>query len=570
MKKILDIKGFSRIMGHMKPRMAAYIAGMVLTGIFSSSSNLIMAYVLKDLVDAAADRNILFLYSALILLAVNVVMLCIGYPVFEYIYKGSIRKTTADIRLKLFSHLEEVKYSHIESMHSGEVISRMSNDMELLEKSYADDLRNIFEVIISGIASMILMFTLDWAVSLMLLAFGVITLFVNRFFAIPLRNISTRIQEKTAVVISILTDMFSGFQTVKSLNLKKLILSKFETDNSSLTKDNIKKAGISALLDGTNYLLEWINFGGCVVIGAVLVMSGRTTFGILIAIVQLLNYVIRMFSQLGSFISQLQTSLAGADRVFELMDKEKEPERYSLQKTDERIRQAGEIVFDNVSYTYDNGTKALDNISFSISRGSSAALVGASGSGKSTIMKILLGLYCPESGGIAVSGRDMEEYSLDSLRDMMSYVSQDCYLFNVSIKENIRYGRPNATDDEIIEAAKMAFAHDFISEQPNGYDTIVGERGHSLSGGQKQRIAIARAFLKNAPILLLDEATSSLDSISEDLVKEALIKLMKGRTTLTIAHRTSTIDNADVVFEVDQGKLFHSTPLASFQSTSRL
>ncbi len=563
MKEIVNLKGFARIMNFMRPRMGAYLTGLIFSSSFNTAANMLMAFVLKDLVDAAAGKNLQLLYSALILAVIITVMLCMGYPIFEYIYQGSIRKTIADLRLKLFSNIETISYGHIENIHSGEVISRMNNDLDLLEKSYADDLRNVISVVLAGIGSIILMFTLDWKISSILLAFGAVTLIVNRLFAIPIRNIGKRIQEKVAIITTIMTDMFSGLQTVKILNLKRILMKRHESENTDLAKDTIKKAGITALLDGANFLMEWFNFGGCIVIGSIMVISGQTTFGKLIAIVQLLNGVTNMFSMLGNYISQLQISLVGAERVFELMDKEQEPERYSLPDTDITIKHNAEIVFSNVSFSYENGIKALDDISFCIQKGSTAALVGASGSGKSTIMKMLLGFYCPQGGNIAVSGKELKEYPLDLLRNLMAYVPQDSYLFNISIKENIRYGKPDATDDEIIQAAKMAFAHEFIMEQPDGYETLVGERGQSLSGGQKQRIAIARAFLKDAPILLLDEATSSLDSKSEELVKEALTKLMMGRTTITIAHRLSTIANADVIFEVDQGKLVEKPFAAS-------
>lgn len=555
MKQKLEMKGIRKIMSFMKPRMLPYLTGMIFSGAFNAASNMLFAYILKDLIDAAIVKNMQFLYRALILVGTVIVMLCIAYPIFEYLYQSSIKKTVAHIRVKLFSRLERVAIRRIEEMHSGDVISRMSNDLSLLESAYSDNLRDVIIVILQGCCSLVLMFTLEWRVSLVLLFFGVITLLVNRWFAKPIEKVTRSLQQKSAELTRILTDMFSGFQTVKSLNLKKILVNKAEAENSAVVNESVKKSGVEALLDGSNFLLEWINFGGCVVIGSFMVLRGETTFGTLIAVVQLLNGVGAMFQQLGGYVARLQASLVGAERVFELMDQEAEPERYELSGMDDNLKQSGEIVFEQVSYTYENGTKALNNISLCIKKGAAAALVGASGSGKSTIMKILLGFYRPEAGGISISGKNFHEYSLDQIRSMMAYVPQDSYLFNASIRENIRYGKPDATDEEVEEAAKLAFAHDFILQQPNGYDTLVGERGQSLSGGQKQRIAIARAFLKNAPILLLDEATSSLDSKSEDLVQQALGKLMEGRTTITIAHRLSTVENADVVFELDQGSL---------------
>lgn len=556
MKDKLNLKVFRRVMGFMKPRMLPYLAGMLCSGAANSGTNILLAYVMKDLVDATVEKDMQLLYRAMILMGIGAVLLCVIYPVFEYLFQSSIKKTVADIRLNLFSRLERMAMRRVEDLHSGEVISRMSNDLGLLENACSDGLRDVITVLLQGVLSLILMFTLDWRVSLMLLAFGLITMLVNRCFAGPIQNLSRRMQQKAADLTRILTDMFSGFQTVKSLNLKSILVGKAEKENSAVTTEAVKKARVEALLDGTNFLLEWFNFGGCVIIGSLMVIAGQTTFGKLVGIVQLLNGVGAMFKQLGGFVATLQSSLVGAERVFELMDEEPEPERYTLPAMEDSLKRSGEIVFDHVSFTYENGTKALDDISLCIRKGAAAALVGASGSGKSTIMKILLGFYCPDEGRISISGKDFREYSLDQIRSMMAYVPQDSYLFNASIRDNIRYGKPDATDAEVEEAARLAFAHDFILQQPNGYDTLVGERGHSLSGGQKQRIAIARAFLKNAPILLLDEATSSLDSKSEDLVRQALEKLMEGRTTITIAHRPSTVENADVVFMMTGGRSY--------------
>jgi len=259
-----------------------------------------------------------------------------------------------------------------------------------------------------------------------------------------------------------------------------------------------------------------------------------------------------MFLQLGSFLSQLQGCLAGASRVFEIMDMPEEKNRGSAYKG---VTDSVYIKFKNVSFNYGGQGQGLKNFSMDIERGCKAALAGPSGGGKSTVFKLLLGYYPQEEGEIIIDGKPIEEYSLTALRNMIAYVPQDTYLFDGTIYENIGLARPNASREEIIEAAKAAYAHDFISQQPDGYETMVGERGVRLSGGQKQRIAIARAILKDAPILLLDEATSALDSESELLVQKALEKLMAGRTVLTAAHRLSTIESSDVIYVVEEGSI---------------
>jgi ATP-binding cassette, subfamily B, bacterial len=272
----------------------------------------------------------------------------------------------------------------------------------------------------------------------------------------------------------------------------------------------------------------------------------------MLAVINLLNGVVFMFTSLGNFIAQIQGSLAGANRVFELLDEPVEPERYVLKKTEDT---AAMVELQDIGFSYNGTDRVLDGVSLSIGKGQMAALVGPSGGGKSTVLKMLLGYYPPQEGNIVVNAKSIGQYSLTELRDMMAYVPQDAYLFDGTVEENIWYGRPKATREEVIAAAEAANAHGFITELPEGYATKVGERGTRLSGGQKQRIAIARALLKNAPILLLDEATSALDSESEQLVQDALNRLMQGRTTIAVAHRLSTIRHADVIYVIEGGEV---------------
>jgi ATP-binding cassette, subfamily B, bacterial len=275
-------------------------------------------------------------------------------------------------------------------------------------------------------------------------------------------------------------------------------------------------------------------------------------FGTMLAVINLLNGVVFMFTSLGNFIAQIQGSLGGANRVFELLDEPVEPERYVLKKTEDT---AAMVELQDIGFSYNGTDRVLDGVSLSIGKGQMAALVGPSGGGKSTVLKMLLGYYPPQEGNIVVNAKSIGQYSLTELRDMMAYVPQDAYLFDGTVEENIWYGRPKATREEVIAAAEAANAHGFITELPEGYATKVGERGTRLSGGQKQRIAIARALLKNAPILLLDEATSALDSESEQLVQDALNRLMQGRTTIAVAHRLSTIRHADVIYVIEGGEV---------------
>ena len=268
--------------------------------------------------------------------------------------------------------------------------------------------------------------------------------------------------------------------------------------------------------------------------------------------VLLLGNVNRLFSQINGMIIQLQGYLAGAERVTGLMDMESEAGSVQTEAVD---GSNAVIEMKDIEFSYDNKNNALGGISLAVGRGQVAALVGPSGGGKSTVIKLIMGFYQPRSGKMTIDGKPVETLSMKELRSLIAYVPQDAYVFDGTVGENIGYGRPGASFEEIAAAAKAAHADEFINEMPNGYDTIVGERGIKLSGGQRQRIAIARAFLRDAPILLLDEATSSLDSQSELQVQEALGTLMKGKTALIIAHRLSTIENADVIYLVENGKV---------------
>jgi len=303
-------------------------------------------------------------------------------------------------------------------------------------------------------------------------------------------------------------------------------------------------------------LLSFLTFLGVLGAGAYMVYYRITDLGTVIAILTLKMQVFCLFEEVGSNFVDLQKSLAGAKRVFNLINEREESITSDIYIEDSKLSDKNTaVVFDHVVYSYNGHTNTIDDISMTIEKSQITALVGLSGAGKSTIIKLLLGLYVPQDGKIILDGVEDKEINLEELRDRIAYVSQTTYLFEGSIEENIRFGNFSATKEDIVAAAIAANAHDFIRDMPEQYDTAVGEGGNGLSGGQRQRIAIARALLKNAPILLLDEATSALDSDSERLVQEALYRLMKGRTTIVVAHRLSTIQNADKIYVIEDGRV---------------
>jgi ATP-binding cassette subfamily B protein len=294
-------------------------------------------------------------------------------------------------------------------------------------------------------------------------------------------------------------------------------------------------------------------------VGSYMVLTGQTTFGTLFALTQLNGPIQFFVYSLGGTISRIQGSLAAADRILAVLDVAPEPERYGEAEAvaEPAVLPKPEplLEFANVHFGYDGGQEVLQGMSFAVHRGQVAAFVGPSGGGKSTIFKLLLGCYPVRRGAVFVAGQSANTYRLSDLRDLFAYIPQDAYLYSGSILDNIRYGKPGASNEEVIAAARAAYAHEFISEFPAGYETQVGERGARLSGGQRQRIAIARAVLKDAPVLILDEATSSVDTETELLIQQALERLMVGRTTIVIAHRLSTIRSADAIVVLEGSRI---------------
>jgi ABC-type multidrug transport system fused ATPase/permease subunit len=356
-----------------------------------------------------------------------------------------------------------------------------------------------------------------------------------------------------------LADLLGGFTVVRTFNLGEWILERFDRSNRSLLNAEMHRVRLESALAAANNLggsSFFISFG----VGAYMVLNGMTTFGSMFALVQLNNQIQFFVFSLGGTITRIQAALAAADRILNVLDTPQEFDRYQpiAEKTIDDPDPEALLEFQQVRFRYDDSKEVLQGLTFSVKQNQVAAIVGPSGSGKSTIFKLLLGCYPIRHGSLLLDGKSINVLSLPELRDQFAYIPQDAYLYSGTIRDNIRFGKPDASNDEITTAAKAAYAHDFITGFKDGYNTRVGERGARLSGGQRQRIAIARALLKDARILLLDEATSALDSESEELVQRALHVLMKRRTVLVIAHRLSTIENADIIYTVDGGRLVES------------
>ncbi|MCX7923429.1 MAG: ABC transporter ATP-binding protein/permease [Clostridia bacterium] len=547
-----SIRQIIRLMSYMKKRIVLYLASLIgMALVFALFVNLFIAYKSKPLFDAAVEGNLEMVKTTAIEIGGLVLIACIISPFLAYGVFSCIQKTITEVRLLIFKQVEELPMSYYDKNHSGEIMSHFNNDLNVMEDVYFWPIFMTFVSIIMGAGAIVMMVHLNWILALFTILMGIVTSFLNSRFAKPMRVVSDAVQQNLGAISERLMDLLTGFYVIKMFDIGKILALRFKDRTNSLKEDTIKYSHVGACLEGTNYFLGNLTYMGILSLSVILIVNYDLSIGTAVACIQLHGAVSFMFGQLGNFISQTQWCLAGASRVFKLLDEAVEPERYTVNESS----QIGMVKLHNVTFAYGEEKKVIDNINITVPAGKVAALVGSSGSGKSTIVKLLLGFYPPEAGDIVINNKSINRYTLTELRDLIAYVPQEAYLFQGTIEENIRMGRDNATRDEIIEAAKAAHAHEFITEMPDGYDTLVGERGSRLSGGQRQRIAIARALIKDSPILLFDEATSALDSESEYLVQKAVDELMKNRTVLIVAHRLSTIRHADIIYVMEEGRI---------------
>jgi len=545
-----------RFISFMKPRMFLYLIGLVGSSFSALVFNYLAAFGLKSLTDASINHNIGLLIDGVKFMAIGFLIFGIVLSFLSYVFESSVKKTTGDMRKRLFSHIQRLPMSYIENQHSGDLISRLTNDIQTAENIYSWQLLNPLTAIIGGIGSGIIIFTLNWKLGLIAVGFGLLTLILNTFFIKPIQKISDEVQKSLSNLTSKLSDILAGTSVIRIFNLVGIVLKKYINANTEILNWSMKRVVKNSELWGMNNFLGYSSFLGIIVISGIMVINKEISFGTTIAVGQLMGPLQWMFNAIGHFITQLQSSLAGARRIVEILDipEEKLDLAYVVEKKID-VLENPIIEFKNVSFSYDGKDEILRNFNLKVYRGEVAAIVGLSGSGKTTLFKLLLGFYRPNFGEIYLFGKPISSYELEELRKLVAYVPQDNYLFTGGIFENIKYGNPNASNEDIINSAKSAYAYEFIINLPEGYKTQVGERGAHLSGGERQRIAIARALLKDAPILLLDEATSSLDSESERQVQQAIEVLMKGRTSLVVAHRLSTIQEADIIYVISGGEI---------------
>jgi len=468
-----------------------------------------------------------------------------------YVQQGIIKS----IRDKAYMHLHKLPMSFFKNERTGDLISRITNDVNVIQDSVTAVFLSLFREPITIIVFMAIAISISWKLFLLSLIILPLSIIIIGVIGNFVRKQSLLLQKRMGNITSVLQETISGVKIVKAFGMEEYENNKFKSETQNFFKIVLAKVRLQNISSPATELVAVAV--GIVIIyyGGMLVLTESTLkasefLGFLFAIFQMIPPMKKM----ANVNNKIQTSIAAADRVFEVLDTD--PTIKNIIKPIKLTSFEKNIEFRNIEFRYDDSDEiVLENINLNVNKGEIIALVGSSGAGKTTFVDLIPRFYDPTSGSISIDGTDIKEYDLVDLRSLMGIVTQETVLFNESIRKNIAYGLENFPHEKIVEVTKIANAHNFIEELPNGYDTIIGEQGTKLSGGQRQRISISRALLKNPPIMIFDEATSALDNESEMLVQEAIERLMKERTTFVIAHRLSTIRNADRILVLDKGKI---------------
>ena len=458
----------------------------------------------------------------------------------------------ADMRRDLFNHFQKLSFSYYDKNNTGEMMSKLVVDLFDISELAHHGPENIFISALKIIGSFIILLLINPVMTLILLAVTIVMVIFTIYKNIQMEPIFTDNRVKIADVNSSVQDSLAGIRVVKSFANEQMEKEKFGKNNREFLISKAKSYKLMGSFHAWNSFFEGLLYVVIVVSGGIFIANGSLKVSELVLYVLYVNIFINPIDVLLNFTEQFQKGYTGFKRLVEVL--ETKPDIEDRPNAVPLVKVNGEIEYNEVSFRYDEDSAVLDKVSIKIPAGRNIALVGPSGGGKTTLCSLLPRFYEINSGSITIDGRDIRDFTLESLRNAIGIVQQDVYMFGGSIRENIAYGKVGATDEEIMEAAKNANIHDFVMSLEDGYDTFVGERGVRLSGGQKQRISIARVFLKNPPILILDEATSALDNESEKYIQNSLEKLSQNRTTIVIAHRLSTIKNSDEIIVItDEG-----------------
>jgi ATP-binding cassette, subfamily B, bacterial MsbA len=542
-----------RLFGYLKPyrgRMALAILALIVSSGFGLAFPLVIVRLLDSVTQAKSDAPLNLL--AAMLIGIFLFQAAFGF-LQSYLLAYIGERVVYDLRTSLYAQLQKLSLDFYAFRRVGDLVSRLSSDVTQMRTMLTTNITMLLSQVLVLIGSIAILLTLNARFTLFILALVPVVILVAFVFGSRIRKGSTQIQDQLADSTIVAEEGLQGIRVVKSFGREAYEVQRYNTAMDKTFRASLRMAVYSSLFGGVMTFLGFSSIAAIMWYGGHEVLAGRLTLAMITGFLIYGISIAGSLGGLGGLYGQVSAAIGGVQRVFELLDAtprvQDAPDAVALPAV------RGHITFENVSFSYDGDSTVLQNVSLEVRAGEILALVGPSGAGKSTIFNLIPRFYDPTGGTICIDGHDLRGVTQHSLREQIGIVPQETILFGGTIRENILYGRLEATEEEMIAAARAANAHDFIMGFPNQYETVVGERGMNLSGGQRQRIAIARALLKDPSILLLDEATSSLDNESEGLVQEALDRLMQNRTTVIIAHRLSTIKVAHRIAVLDGGRI---------------
>lgn len=544
---------FKRFLPFLKPYLFRMLfAGLLVMGVAAINLALLrLAGNLWDVITVQHDAGRMTELIGLFLGLVVLQGLCsMGH---SYLTAWVSQHIVADFRRHLFAHLQTLSVSFFARRRTGELLSRLMNDVTVIQSVVTETPIDTAKQLVTFVGGIAFLLAMNWRLCLLILVLLPLLVLVAKFFGRRLKSLSTSIQDQTAALSTLIEEVISGIRIVKSFVQTKREEARFSLQVGQTLSLTLRRAGILAVFIPVISLLTFSAAAAVLWYGGRQVIDGAVSPGELFAFVLFAGILIGPFSSAARVFAQIREAQGATERVFEILDTQSEvrdaPNAMVLSNV------FGHIQVEHVSFAYDPRQPVLTDVSFEAKPGELVAIVGPTGAGKTTVMNLIHRFYDPTEGRITIDGQDLRLVTLESWYRQIALVPQETILFGGTILDNIRYGNRDADEEAVKEASRAAHAHEFIMSFPDGYQTIVGEKGITISGGQRQRIALARAILKNPRILLLDEATSALDSESERLVQEALEQLMKGRTTFVIAHRLTTIQRADRILVLNKGRL---------------